>query len=217
MSEIEKRNHNFKDLTGGKFGKLIVLKYDRSNKRGKALFKCQCECGNIKVIIGTSLSFGRTQSCGCLREGQTKKLNELNYKHGMNGKPIYNVHRAMLNRCNLETDYHYPGYGGRGISVCKEWMKFEPFYKWAVANGYSEGLTIDRVNNNGNYEPSNCRWTTYKEQARNSRNNRIIDIDGESLCVAEWGEKLGIKPQIISKRLFRGWPERRAVLTPVKR
>lgn len=151
------------DLTNKRFGRLTVI--SRHGRIGKRIsWLCLCDCGERKVILGESLKSGATHSCGCLRaEGN-------NLKHGLSYSRIRNSYRAMKERCYLESHVAYQNYGGRGIRVCDEWKEsFESFYEWAVANGYQEGLTIDRIGVDGNYEPNNCRWATMKEQAQNKR------------------------------------------------
>ena len=158
------------DLTGKKFGKLTVIKYYGSNKYKRALWLCKCDCGNIKVIVGNSLISGLTISCGCYnKESASKRFT----KHKLSSCKLYKVWHGMKTRCYDKNFIYYCNYGGRGIKICDEWKNnFTTFYNWAIANGYKEGLTIDRINNDGNYEPSNCRWATRAEQNRNKRYNK---------------------------------------------
>ena len=139
-----------------------------------------------------------------------------NYKHGMAGTRLHHIWKSMKQRCSNSNCINYKNYGAKGISVCDEWCDFENFAKWALSNGYSEELTLDRINANGNYEPSNCRWVTYKVQGNNRSNNRQIEMDGIIHTMAEWAEITGIKIATIHARLERGWnPEKALTIPPV--
>lgn len=159
-----------KDLTGQRFGRLQVVKYYGSNKNGRALWLCQCDCGNKKTILGGSLIQKLTFSCGCYNKEQARKRRT---KHSMSFSKLYKVWQGMKTRCYNENFIYYKNYGGRGITICDEWKNnFQIFYKWAINNGYKEELTIDRINNDDIYEPSNCRWITRAEQNRNQRKTK---------------------------------------------
>ena len=193
------------DLTGQKFGKLTVL----SHVNQKRKWKCQCDCGNICIVNGDNLRNGTTKSCGCLHT-----------THHKSGTRLYQVWSSMKRRCDLPTVKAYKDYGGRGISVCDEWMDFQNFYDWAIANGYDETAprgqcTIDRINIDGNYEPSNCRIITQTEQCLNTRRNRILTVDGKSQTVKEWCEELDVDRSLISNRINQyGWDEEKAIREP---
>lgn len=154
----------FIDLSGLTFGNLRVTGEAGRDRRGRGLWKCSCSCGTIKVVASYFLRCGDTVSCGCLR---AKKIGALNRSHGMADTPIYNLWRAMHMRCRLPNSTAFKWYGGRGISVCRRWLKFENFF--TDMGHRPHGRSLDRINNDGNYEPGNCRWATPKEQVTNRR------------------------------------------------
>lgn len=153
------------DLTGQRFERLVVV--ERAENKGRdAAWLCRCDCGKLVTVRGHDLVRGKQKSCGCFN---TEKLQHGNPKHGHHGERLYRIWQNMLNRCRNEKLACWPDYGGRGIRVCEEWHEFDTFRTWALANGYADNLTIDRIDNDKGYNPKNCRWITRAEQNRNQR------------------------------------------------
>lgn len=159
------------DLTGQKYGKLTVVKRLKSKPYpcggSSTVYLCKCECGNEITALAGNLKRGHTTSCGCVQSEARKKVHT---KHGASNHRLYNTWTNMKQRCYNPNSRDYKNYGERGISICEEWKNdFQAFYSWAMANGYKDNLTIDRIDVNGNYEPSNCRWVTMLVQRHNRR------------------------------------------------
>lgn len=179
------------DLTGMQFGHLLAIEPAGKTKDRHILWKCVCECGNITYVSSHSLICGCTKSCGCMK---TEMIRKANTKHGFrlygNMPRIYKTWLHMKDRCKNPNNKSFALYGGRGITICEEWdSDFVAFYEWAMRNGYSEELEIDRIDCDGNYGSDNCRFVTDLEQARNSRRCIYQDIDGEKMCLSEIAEK----------------------------
>lgn len=193
----------FIDLTGKRFGRLTVLGR-AENENGKVLWNCICDCGNTKVHTSGRLNSGVIASCGCLLRERTI---ERNTKHGKSRTRLYSTWREMKRRCYNEKRVKYKDYGARGIIVCDEWKNdFMNFYNWAMANGYADNLSIDRIDNDGNYEPSNCRWATDEQQMRNQRKTIHFTLFGIEKTLSEWCEYADIKYGRAYQRLNNGNP-----------
>ena len=196
-----------RDLTGQKFGRVTAIK--RIDEPGQSKWICVCDCGKKIVAASNNLLRGNTNSCGCYQRERTSKAKRI---HGERKTRLYTIWVDMRARCSRKSEPSYKNYGERGISVCKEWNdSFLKFKEWAIENGYSEDLTIDRIDVNGNYCPENCRWATAKEQANNKRTNLYITINGTTHTATEWCEINGIKYSTAMRRRQRGWPLEKAV------
>lgn len=202
------------DMSGQKVGMLTVISRAENTKSNKAQWLCKCDCGNYTIVSRRHLKDYSTVSCGCYRSELAKKQHST---HNMKGTRLYRIWSGMKDRCLNPKSKYWSKYGERGIGICKDWRKFENFYEWAIKNGYKEDLTIDRINNDGDYEPSNCRWATYKEQENNRSNNRILEYKNQSHTISEWSEIVGIKQRIISQRLIHGWTVERALTQKPRR
>lgn len=196
------------DLTGQKFGKLTVVSYIgkiHETKHSETYWMCLCECGNKKAIRRDKLIQGITKSCGCIKTGR-KVL------HGESKTRLYRIYDHMRRRCENTKSHAYKNYGGRGIKVCKEWREsFLEFSKWAKAAGYTDTLTIDRINVNGNYEPSNCRWVGCKEQANNKRDTIYLVYKGQKVSITNLAEELNVPRHIIYKKVRKGWDSQKII------
>lgn len=216
---MTKQNYNYLDLSGKRFGRLICIKDVGRDKSGSVLWECLCDCGNKTVVTARNLNHNHTKSCGCYhrdRTGETHTVHGLYYDENGKRTKLYHVWGMMRQRCNNPNNASYKDYGGRGIKVCKEWDRYKNFYEWAYANGYKEGLTIDRIDNDGDYKPSNCRWVTRQEQCLNTRYNRYLEYDGKRQTLTEWAKELGMESHVLSTRLRRGWSVERALTQPVR-
>lgn len=209
------------NLTGMRFGRLLVLKRVENDKHGASQWLCKCDCGKEHIAQAKSLKNGAIKSCGCLAIERRREACKIsNSTHKLSKTRLYRVWAGMKQRCLDPKHRHYQAYGGKGIKVCADWLSFEPFHDWAIANGYDANAkrgecTLDRIDNNGNYEPSNCKWATVKEQANNKRTNRYIEYNGETHTIAEWAQIIGISKNALWERLRRKWTIEQALTKPV--
>lgn len=202
------------NLSGQSFGRLTVLMQVGSDERGR-LWLCRCVCGNEKTSTTETLRAGIVKSCGCLkRELLTKGIHTI---HGNSRHPLFFIWFQMIERCRNPKSHSYKDYGGRGISVCDRWAdSFKAFVE--DMGPRPEGHCIERVDNSRNYEPSNCRWATRKEESWNTRRNYMIEFRGENRCLAEWSGLTGIPYNTLRARVCKyGWDAEKALTTPIKR
>lgn len=208
------------DLTNMRFGRLTALYIDRS-KTKRVYWKCKCDCGKTLSAPSCRLVSGETKSCGCLRnEMASKRLK----KHGLTKQTLHNAWLNMKTRCDNPIYNEYEKYGGRGITYCKEWKSFDNFMNWALNNGFNDTkdsngrnlLSLDRIDNNGNYCPENCKWSTRVEQARNKSVNKNYEYEGKIYCLTALAEISVVSKDSIRRRLKKGWSVKDAVDTPSK-
>lgn len=184
------------NLVGQRFGRLVVLEDTKIMvpKRTQTYQKCLCDCGNIVIVPKSYLKSEHTRSCGCW-------VKEMHTTHGLSQSRIYKVYSGMKKRCYDKNHKLYDRYGGRGITICDQWLNdFMAFYNWSMANGYQDDLTIDRIDNDKGYSPDNCRWVTMLEQAQNTSKNVNITYKGKTQTISAWSRETGIPPNTISRR-----------------
>lgn len=206
-----------RDLTGCIFGKLTVLQITPVRVSGSVIWRCTCTCGNTTEVSSGNLNSGHTKSCGCLQKEHVSSAMTI---HGFNKNSAYfseyKAYLSMIGRCCNSDHAHYKDYGGRGITVCKEWLNSVHCFIKDMGAKPQKGFSLDRIDNNGNYTKSNCRWTTQKMQSNNKRNNLYIEFNGETRTAAEWSQKMGYGDTTVATRIRRGWTISAAILTPVK-
>lgn len=195
-----------RDLTGQKFGRLTVLRQapDKIKPSGahSKMWECKCDCGNIKIISRSSLVSGDTVSCGCYHK---EHAHDYGKKHGPTNTKLYTKWSGIVQRCTNPNAIHYDMYGGRGITICDEWRNdFYSFYSWSIENGYKDGLTIDRIDNNKGYYPENCRWTDLETQANNTRRNHYITYNNETKTLTQWARLLNVNVETLRYRVNHG-------------
>lgn len=198
------------DITGNRYGKLVVKMY-LGRKHHSSYWRCLCDCGKEVDCYYGNLVRGTTTSCGCMRSEYAKMSRNC---HGESTSRLYKEWSSMRNRCFNKNSRNYRLYGGRGIKVCDEWSAFWPFRNWAYSNGYADNLSIDRIDPNGDYSPSNCRWIPMEKQAGNKRTNVFIEYNGEKKTIAEWSRVLGISRAMLQYRVKAGWTPEQCIETP---
>lgn len=198
-----------RSLDGNKYGRLTVIKTFRENGRTKV--ECICECGNTKVILADNLKRGKIKSCGCYHDEAAK---DNNITHNLRYTRIYNIFMGMKHRCFNKNNRAYSRYGGKGVTICDEWLNnFKAFYDWSISHGYDDTLSIDRIDSNGNYEPNNCRWANRKTQSQNRTNIKTYTYNGETHYLSEWAAILNIKKATLANRIKQGWSIEKAFST----
>lgn len=202
------------DITRQRFGRLVVRKMV-GTARGKSWWDCVCDCGKEVFLPTSYLTSGNSHSCGCGQRAAAAQVCKNRGVHFMRGTRLYTIWRGMNQRCRDKNSSNYRHYGGRGISVCQGWLDFKCFMGWALSTGYSDNLSLDRIDVDGDYKPSNCRWATKKEQCINRRTSRFITFRGEALTVTDWARKIGIRQTTLANRFRSGWPTETALMLQV--
>jgi hypothetical protein len=203
----------FVDLTGQRFGRLLVLGVSNVRIYGRQLaWDCQCECGVVKPLLTSVLKSGNTKSCGCLKRECKPPVH---WKHGMSHYSGIKVWDGMIRRCTNQANKDFPLYGGRGIKVCERWLDVRNFAE--DMGDKPDGCSLDRIDPNGDYCPENCRWATPAEQGANKRTNRMIEHAGQVLHMSEWCRRLGVKPSTVLNRLNSGMDPSLALTMPSRR
>ena len=210
------------DITNQRFGKLVALKRSSKTKCGKWKWLCKCDCGNYKEIdihnlLRKDKNHTSTKTCGkCKKSMVGKKC----YKHGMSKTRLYQCYKLMKNRCYNINNIRYYLYGGRGIKVCDEWLgEFGSinFIEWSLNNGYDDNLTLDRIDNNKDYSPENCRWATRKQQSNNLRANRKFSINGKEYTISQISDEYNIPYKTLYGRIRNNWSIEKCISTPIKK
>lgn len=192
-------NIDWNEYVGKKFNRLTVLRIAGINKYNRVIYECQCDCGRKKHAEASKVKNGALKSCGCLQSEVVGKNFEI---HGLTNTRLFRIWQSMKARCYDPNHSRYYAYGARGITVCEEWLHdFQAFYDWAIANGYADNLSIDRKDVNGNYEPSNCKWSTDIEQANNTTRNRYVTYRGVTMTAAEWARHFGFNYKYFHEKL----------------
>lgn len=208
----------YTELSGKRFGKLLVLRRVNRTEDGDhaPIWECKCDCGNMTKVKSGNLMNGKTNSCGCIRRESTSELGRSRRVYSEAEKRLRSIWTDMLRRCEKPSNKDFRNYGARGIVVCNEWHSFDTFKEWSFENGYASSLSIDRVDVNGNYSPSNCKWATVTEQANNKRNTQFVNYNGEKISVANLSREKGVSYPTLLSRIKAGWDVETAVSKPVR-
>lgn len=206
------------EIAGQRFGSLTAIKFlVAENRASYWLFKCDCGVfvKRIARFVRYAASEGTQVSCGCKVSAIRAENGRRNTTHGLSKYKLYDVHRQMMRRCYDPDCKDYPAYGERGISVCEDWQNMRTFMDWCESSGYCDGLTIERIDVNGGYEPANCTWIPNEFQAHNTRRLHNLTVNGETKFISQWARDLGIGRNTIHTRLEHGWSPEEALTTPV--
>ena len=193
------------NLSNKRFGSLLVISDGGRDAHGAVLWRCKCDCGKSTLVRGSSLTQGSTRSCGCGVTCAARRART----HGQSNAPLYRSWQSMKSRCNNPKNADYRNYGGRGIVICLRWSSSFEAFSADMGPSFFENAELDRKDNNGPYEPGNCRWLTHSAQQRNKRSNHLVAIGGVNKTLIEWSEETGLKANTILTRIRRGWPESR--------
>ena len=212
--------NNSAEWLGKRYGRLVVIGFEHEPRKWK--WRCECDCGKITMVSPGDVKSGKTRSCGCLHD-ECIKERATKFKHNVyENKRLYSIYNGIKKRCYNSHEERYKDYGGRGIVMCEEWLNpnsgFDAFVEWSLANGYTEEMTIERKDVDGNYEPSNCEWLTLREQACNKRDTIWVDYKGEHIQLRKLCERLGVSYDTVHDRVRdRGWSIEDAVSIPSNR
>lgn len=208
-----------RSLAGERFGKLVVIGSVSEPFQSTTRWKCICDCGNYAYPAAHNLINGRSTSCGCLRRIRASEFAKSRTKHGGSGTRLYRIWRSMINRCYYKKDRCYSTYGGSGITICGEWRdNFGAFRDWAIANGYNDSISIDRIDVQKGYTPENCRWADRFEQANNRADTVYLTYNGSTKPITVWAQELGMPRSVLYQRIrYYGWEAERALTTPYRR
>lgn len=209
-----------KDISGKSYGRLSVRSHVGINKSGNHLWRCSCECGRVVDVTYANLTSGHTMSCGCLQKERTseaKKTHGLYWSADGKRSRLSRIWSGMKERCFNEKCAAFRSYGGAGITMCEEWLEYRSFHDWATMNGFNDGMTIDRIDNDKGYSPSNCRIATRRQQSRNRRNIVMLTHDGITKPMFQWAEELGLNKGSMASRRRMGWSDSEIITTPFRR